>query len=152
MLPAERDEHKKQDRLGEAGGHERVGEFTGEVKSWIDQIVVHNPTLPFANAKTEQRGARSQKRRDLTIVDRDGRAVITGEVKLPYAKDGTSPYRSEVVLDARKKAERANVQYFFTWNVNKPYLLLGHCKRRARPEGQRLSSLASRQYLQARTP
>ena len=93
-------------------------EFTGEVKSWIDQIVGHNPTLPFTGAKTEQRGAGSQKRRDLTIVDRDGRAVITGEVKLPYAKDGTSPYRSDVVLDARKKAERANVRYFFTWNVN----------------------------------
>lgn len=93
-------------------------EFTGEVKSWIDKIVGHNPTLPFTGAKTEQRGAGSQKRRDITIIDQDGRAVITGEIKLPYAKDGTSPYRSDVVLDARIKAERANVRYFFTWNVN----------------------------------
>ncbi|MDP2824172.1 MAG: N-6 DNA methylase [Sulfuritalea sp.] len=93
-------------------------EFVGEVKSWIDQIVRHNPSLPFSGAKTEQRGSGSNKRRDLTILDQDGRPILTGEVKLPYAKDGTSPYRSDVVVDARKKAEKAGVRYFFTWNVN----------------------------------
>lgn len=89
-------------------------EFVGEVKSWIDQILRHNPSLPFSGAKAEQRGSGSNKRRDLTILDRDGQPILTGEVKLPYAKDGTSPYRSDVVVDARKKAEKAGVRYFFT--------------------------------------
>lgn len=93
-------------------------EFVGEVKSWVDQIIQHNPSLPFSRAKTEQTGRGSNKRRDLTIIDHDGRPILTGEVKLPYAKDGTSPYRSDVVIDARKKAEKAGVRYFFTWNVN----------------------------------
>jgi hypothetical protein len=37
---------------------------------------------------------------------------------MPYAPDGTSPFRSDVVTDARKKAERAGVKYCLTWNVN----------------------------------
>ncbi len=40
---------------------------------------------------------------------------MTGEVKLP---PNYSPYDSEVVADAFRKADEANVQYFFTWNVN----------------------------------
>ena len=92
--------------------------FTGEVKSWIDQIVQRNPTLPFAGAKIEAVGRGSQKRRDLTLIDRSGDPLLTGEVKLPDAPDGGSPYRSEVVKDARQKALRAGVKFFFTWNVN----------------------------------
>ena len=92
--------------------------FTGEVKSWIDQIVQRNTNLPFSGARVEDRGHGSQKRRDLTLVDRNGVALLTGEVKLPDAPDGASPYRAEVVKDARQKAERAGVKFFFTWNVN----------------------------------
>ncbi len=44
--------------------------------------------------------------------------VLTGEVKLPYRKDGGSPYNETVIQDARQKATRASVPYFFTWNVN----------------------------------
>ena len=92
--------------------------FTGEVKSWIDQIVQRNTNLPFSGARVEEVGHGSKKRRDLTLVDRNGVALLTGEVKLPDAPDGASPYRAEVVKDARQKAERAGVKFFFTWNVN----------------------------------
>ncbi|MHB1054175.1 MAG: HsdM family class I SAM-dependent methyltransferase [Thiobacillus sp.] len=92
--------------------------FTGEVKSWIDQIVQHNTSLPFSGAKVEEVGKGSQKRRDLTLIDRNGDPLLTGEVKLPDAPDGGSPYRSEVVKDAQQKALRAGVKFFFTWNVN----------------------------------
>lgn len=92
--------------------------FTGEVKSWIDQIVQRNTNLPFSGARVEELGHGSQKRRDLTLVDRNGVALLTGEVKLPDAPDGASPYRADAVKDARQKAERAGVKFFFTWNVN----------------------------------
>jgi hypothetical protein len=71
--------------------------FTGEVKSWIDQIAKLNSDLPFAGAKVEEVGKGSKKRRDLTLIDRDGDPLLTGEVKLPDASDGGSPYRLEVV-------------------------------------------------------
>ena len=93
-------------------------EFVGEVKEWIAIALIHNSQLPFSSAKLEQRGAGSNKRRDLTLLAKNGTAVVIGEVKLPYASDGTSPFRSDVVTDARVKAERAQVKYFFTWNVN----------------------------------
>lgn len=92
--------------------------FTGEVKSWVDQIVKLNTDLPFSGAKVEAVGKGSQKRRDLTLIDRDGEPVMTGEIKLPDAPDGGSPYRAEVVKDAQQKALRAGVKFFFTWNVN----------------------------------
>ncbi len=92
--------------------------FTGEVKSWIDQIAKLNSNLPFAGARVEDVGKGSQKRRDLTLIDRNGEAIMTGEVKLPDAADGGSPYRAEVVKDAQQKALRAGVKFFFTWNVN----------------------------------
>lgn len=65
------------------------------------------------------KGRGSNKRRDLTILGKDGSPVLTGEVKLPFQPEGSSPLRATVVLDARKKAERAKVDFFFTWNVNR---------------------------------
>jgi hypothetical protein len=64
------------------------------------------------------RGSDSAKRRDFTLLDKDNRAVLTGEVKLPYRKDGGSPYNNAVVQDARGKARIAGARFFFTWNVN----------------------------------
>ena len=93
-------------------------EFTADVASWINEILVKSTRLPFSRAKCEQRGSDSAKRRDLTLLDKDKRAVLTGEVKLPYQKDGGSPYNEAVVQDARRKARIAGVRFFFTWNVN----------------------------------
>lgn len=93
-------------------------EFTGEVLSWINQHLEARPSLPFSRAKTEQRGAGQQKRRDLTLLGTDGNVVLTGEFKLPDRKDGGSPFHTVVVSDARKKAAVAKSPYFLTWNVN----------------------------------
>ena len=76
------------------------------------------PHLPFSRAKCEQRAAKSLQRRDLTLLDNNQVIVLTGEVKLPFQKDGGSPYIESVVQDARQKAQQAGVNFFFTWNVN----------------------------------
>jgi hypothetical protein len=93
-------------------------EFTGDVQKWITEILLKNARLPYSEAKIEQPGSGSLKRRDLTLLDKDKRAVLTGEVKLPYRQDGGSPYNEAVVQDARRKARLAGVRFFFTWNVN----------------------------------
>jgi len=76
-------------------------EFTADVASWINEMLLKVPIRPFSRAKCEQTGRGSRKRRDLTLLDRDQRPVLTGEVKLPYQKDGGSPYNAVVVRDAR---------------------------------------------------
>ena len=93
-------------------------EFTTSVATWMTLIIDKDPSLPFSAAKCESRSKGLQKRRDLSLFGRDGRPLITGEVKLPYQRDGSTPYNVDVVKDARRKAERADVPYFFTWNVN----------------------------------
>lgn len=93
-------------------------QFTGEVASWITLILKTNGSLPFGKAYTEGQSVNSAKRRDLTLEDRNGRIVLTGEVKLPGRKDGATPYNTTVVADARSKAKRAKAKFFFTWNVN----------------------------------
>ena len=93
-------------------------EYTADVAGWINQILSKNPRLPFSEAKCERRTVGSQKRRDITLLDKNKVVALTGEVKLPYKPDGGSPYNEAVVQDARKKAKRAKAEYFFTWNVN----------------------------------
>ena len=93
-------------------------EFTAEAAGWINEILARKPDLPFSAAKCEQRSAGSLTRRDLTLLDKDGKVVLTGEVKLPYRADGGSPYNVDVVRNARAKAARAGARFFFTWNVN----------------------------------
>jgi hypothetical protein len=93
-------------------------EFTADVAKWIAEILIRNPRLPFSEAKCEQRGSDSLKRRDLTLFDKNRVKVLTGEIKLPYRADGGNPYIDSVVQDAREKALRAGVKFFFTWNVN----------------------------------
>jgi len=93
-------------------------EFTTDAASWINEILAKESGLPFSRAKCEQRGAGSQKRRDLSLLDKKRRVVLTGEVKLPFSQDGGSPYNANVVRDARAKARQAKTNYFFTWNVN----------------------------------
>ena len=93
-------------------------EFTAAAAGWINGLIGKNPELPFFAARCEQRSRDSLKRRDLTLLDRNRCVVLTGEVKLPYNKDGGSPLNATVVRDARTKARRARSRFFFTWNVN----------------------------------
>ncbi len=93
-------------------------QFTANAASWMNLIIEKDPALPFSSAKCEGRSRGSQKRRDLTLTGKDGQVLVTGEVKLPYQKDGSTPHNAAVVSDARKKAIWAGADYFFTWNVN----------------------------------
>ena len=94
-------------------------DFTSQAAGWINQVVEANRNgFPIARAAVETLADGSRKRRDLTLYDRRGRPCLTGEVKLPWASDGYSAYIESVVDDAREKAARAGVGWFFTWNVN----------------------------------
>ena len=45
--------------------------------------------------------------------------MLAGEVKLPGTFEGRDPYHHAFVQDAYSKADQAQAQFFFTWNVNK---------------------------------
>lgn len=94
-------------------------EFVADAASRINEIIQANrPTLPFVRAKVEKRARGSLKRRDLTLLGQGGEIVLTGEIKMPWANEGHSPFVETVIRDARKKAESAHSEWFFTWNVN----------------------------------
>jgi hypothetical protein len=95
-------------------------DFCDKVASWANGFFA-NADSPFTGAGIEGFGTGElrRKRKDLRFYDRStGHLAITGEVRLPGAKGGESPYDPTLMGDAEKKAENANVQYFFTWNVN----------------------------------
>lgn len=93
--------------------------FTADVKSWIDEIIRDRPELPFGASKVEERGKRSKRRRDLTLYDRSGSIVLTGEFKMPDNPKCQSPFQESLVSDAHEKADSMGVTYFFTCNVNR---------------------------------
>ncbi|MBM4035034.1 MAG: SAM-dependent methyltransferase [Planctomycetes bacterium] len=93
-------------------------EFTADVAKWVQQALHADPSLPFSEAKCETRTIGSAKRSDLILLDKDGRTVLAGEVKLPWQPHAGTPFNEQVVTDARAKAKRAGVGFFFTWNVN----------------------------------
>lgn len=93
--------------------------FTADATKWMEQILQQRPDLPFSRAEVEERGRASQKRRDITLYDRNNRPVITGEVKMPDKPDGRSPFQEALVMDAHAKADSIGAEYYFTWNVNR---------------------------------
>jgi type I restriction-modification system DNA methylase subunit len=93
--------------------------FTSDIASQINVILQNRPDLPFSLARVEEPVKGSRKRHDLRIYDRDNKVILTGEVKRPENPDGRSPYQEGLVMDAHDKANRAGVEHFFTWNINK---------------------------------
>lgn len=65
------------------------------------------------------KGTEKLKRKDLRFFDTHGKLILCGEVKLPGTAEGRSPYDEKLCRDAEQKAENANIQFFFTWNVNR---------------------------------
>ena len=59
--------------------------------------------------------AGKSKRKDLRFYGESHKILLTGEVKLP---GGVSAFDSKLIEDAQQKADHANVQFFFTWDVN----------------------------------
>lgn len=94
-------------------------EFTSLVAGWINAMVQADASLPSWEARCEKQKEGLAPRGDLTFLDENQRVVLTGEVKLPYARDGSTPYNFDLVRDARRKAARQGAEFFFTWNVNK---------------------------------
>ncbi|HJW84206.1 MAG TPA: N-6 DNA methylase, partial [Anaerolineae bacterium] len=93
--------------------------FTGDVASQINELLLQHPELPFQRARIEEWGSGRKKRRDLTLLGKDGQPVLTGEVKMPDKPDGRSPFQQGVVEDAHRKANDIGVEHNFTWNVNR---------------------------------
>jgi Eco57I restriction-modification methylase len=93
--------------------------FAADVAKWMTIWLHRRKSMPFVEAKVEQRSLESLKRRDLSLLDRDGKKALTGEIRFPDARDGQTPYNAKLVTDARRKAHRAGAPFFFTWNVNR---------------------------------
>lgn len=91
--------------------------FCAEVSKWSDSIFKSNPALPFDHSKIEQYATGSNKRADLRFYDQSDALILCGEVKLPGADQGESPYNPILMADAYNKATAENCRYFFTWNV-----------------------------------
>jgi methylase of polypeptide subunit release factors len=72
---------------------------------------------PFTEVRIEGQGSISgkSKRKDLRFYGENQKLLLTGEVKLPGS---VSPFNTNLVQDAQEKADHANVQFFFTWDVN----------------------------------
>ena len=92
--------------------------FCARVKAWSDELFRNAQELPFARAEIEEYVLGGLKRFDLRFYTRGDEIALCGEVKLPGAARGQSPYNDELMWDAYQKADRANCRYFFTWNVN----------------------------------
>jgi methylase of polypeptide subunit release factors len=104
-------------------GEESIHEvdFCSRVASDAEQVFASNPEqFPFSRVRVEGfgTGAARRKRKDLRFYDHNNKLILCGEVKLPGTVEGSSPFETELVTEAFRKAEDANVQYFFTWNVN----------------------------------
>src|ERR1043166_2055763 len=94
-------------------------EIVALAAGWMNSLFeAHRQASPLKQCRVEKRTSGSRKRRDMTILDEDGRARVTGEAQLPWAPDGHSPFVDSVVRDARDKAAREGVDLFFTWNIN----------------------------------
>lgn len=96
-------------------------DFCAQMADAINQIVRQDPvSYPFHDARVEGFGSGDarRKRKDLRLFDRGGKLSLCGEVKLPGTREGRSALDNKLMADAGQKADDAQVQYFFTWNVN----------------------------------
>ncbi|MGH9752464.1 MAG: HsdM family class I SAM-dependent methyltransferase, partial [Blastocatellia bacterium] len=95
--------------------------FCADVSKWAEKIFEENQNLPFGSSDIESFGKGSQKRQDLRFYARkesgQGKLALCGEVKLPGAAQGRSPFDLSLMQDAFNKATAENCRYFFTWNV-----------------------------------
>jgi len=105
--------------------------FCADVSKWSDKIFETHPELPFGSSEIERFGRGSLKRQDFRVYERKeggrGKLALCGEVKLPGAAQGSSPFGMALMEDAFLKATREGCRYFFTWNVE--HLALFDCKR-----------------------
>jgi hypothetical protein len=115
--------------------------FCADVSKWSDRIFEIHPELPFGSPEIERFGRGSLKRQDLRVCERKeggpGKLALCGEVKLPGAAQGSSPFGRALMEDAFLKATREGCRYFFTWNLEfkcmpeqtaiTPFVIFRHC-------------------------
>jgi methylase of polypeptide subunit release factors len=102
------------------GIHE--ADFCSQIASQVNQLVqAGEPISPISEGRVEGFGTGTErlKRKDLRFFNTHGKLILCGEVKLPGTAEGRSPYDAKLCRDAEQKAENANIQFFFTWNVNR---------------------------------
>ena len=68
---------------------------------------------------------KTRERSDLRVYGKANKLVLAGEVKLPGTFEGRDPYHNALVEDAYQKADQAEAQFFFTWNVKNSFCLIG---------------------------
>jgi type I restriction-modification system DNA methylase subunit len=93
-------------------------DFCGKIAAAAGPIFTRlEDRCPFFEARIEGMGSTSgkMKRKDLRFYGANNKILLTGEVKLP---GGISAFDSKLIEDAQQKADHANVQFFFTWDVN----------------------------------
>ena len=93
-------------------------DFCARVATDAEQnFATDRASFPFTHVRVEGfgTGESRRKRKDLRFYELNNKLALCGEVKLPGSAEGRSPFETEVVSDAYRKAEDANVQYFFTW-------------------------------------
>ena len=93
-------------------------DFCGKIAAAAEPIFVRlQDRCPFVEARIEGMGSTTgkSKRKDLRFYGANNKILLTGEVKLP---GGASAFDSKLIEDAQQKADHANVQFFFTWDVN----------------------------------
>lgn len=103
-----------------AGSDNRTYEvtFCSRVAGWANSLFDQHPEWPFRRAEIEQSKAIKRKRSDLRIYGVADKLILAGEVKMPGAVEGRTPYNADLVGDAAQKADNAAAEFFFTWNVN----------------------------------
>jgi hypothetical protein len=115
--------------MSQAKSHELT--FCADAKAWMEQELEARPELVFGRVRIEESVRGSTRKRDLTIYGRNEKIAITGEVKLPWDPEGTSPFNASLVEGAYLKAARVGAEFFVTWNVNR--LVLWRTDDKGRP-------------------
>lgn len=97
-------------------------DFCSQIAGAVSVLVSQDASAysPFRDARLEGFGTGTgrHKRKDLRFYNYDGKVILCGEVKLPGTREGRSAFAEKLMQDAFTKADNANVQFFFTWNVN----------------------------------
>jgi hypothetical protein len=78
-------------------------------------------TSDLGRVEPERSLTGSPKRPDLVFFHRTDveRAVVTGELKAPWTKEGKTPFDSDLVEGAHAKAVKVGAHYFVTWNIKR---------------------------------
>jgi type I restriction-modification system DNA methylase subunit len=100
--------------------------ITALAASWMTEACNARPELPFSHAEVENTVKGSARRHDLVLFHRNGKKVLTGEVKRPENPDGRDPTADALLMDAFTKASLSGIPYFFTWNINRCVLWDSH--------------------------